>query len=100
MEERIIHKCECKKYGKCLIHIINNKQYCSNCGGAWDEDKYLRELEEKKFIKKNPGLVREWEKYKKTQIKNGLDLSESFFNWLHYIKVKDEMKGGNNNNGI
>ncbi len=44
------------------------------------------------FKNNNPSLVKEWEIYKPTQIKNGLDLSCGFFEWLAHIKRIDYKK--------
>jgi hypothetical protein len=38
------------------------------------------------FVIKYKELTSEWNKYKLTKIKNGCNFSESFFNWLVYIK--------------
>ena len=55
----------------------------------------------KEFKKSNPLLIKEWEAYRKTKIKDGLNLAESFFNWLAFIKKIDwkklnlkKLKGG------
>ena len=63
------------------------------------EETGLIKKNEKEFKKNNPLLIKEWEAYKKTQIENGLNLSENFFNWLLYVKktdykkVKDDVRG-------
>ncbi len=44
-----------------------------------------KELVEK-IIKENPYFKEEYNNYRKKNIKNGLDLSESMFNWLVHIK--------------
>lgn len=51
------------------------------------------------FKENNSSLVKEWEEYKPTQIKNGLNLGLGFFEWLAHIKKIDyrtfkELKGG------
>ncbi len=47
---------------------------------------YSLEMKKKEFEKKHSILIEEWEEYKPTQIKNGINLSLKFFDWLIHIK--------------
>lgn len=63
-----------------------------------DKEKAEKEKQERKtFRKNNPGLVKEWEAYSKTQIQDGLNVGEGFFNWLvvhKKISYKEYTKEG------
>lgn len=53
----------------------------------WNEE--LIKDQQEDFKQNNPNLIKEWEDYKPTQIKNGMDLSLNFFEWLGHIKKID-----------
>lgn len=82
--------------GKIELDIV---ALCCDYNEYKDLDEYLNEyntdiekpiLEE--FIEENkPEFLKEYDSYKKESVKNGLNLAESFFKWIAFVKKDQEI---------
>ncbi len=80
----------CSKTG--LLFEFNTHEEKETFFDLWDKHEVIepyeptiKEIEE--YIFKNMlSEVEEYQKYRKSRVENGMDLSESLFNWIAYVK--------------